>query len=72
MAVGWFFFSAALTAQNSPELHSPFMNSFIQTSLLESLLTTDDDYWTQKNYKAAHNIKPVAKSKYVWLSFSRF
>jgi hypothetical protein len=28
MAVGSAFFSAALTAQNSPELHFPFINSF--------------------------------------------
>ena len=37
MAVGRFFFTAAPTAQNSPELHFPFINSFIQPSLLESL-----------------------------------
>ena len=33
-----FFFSAAPTAQNSPELHFSFINSFIQSSLLRSLL----------------------------------
>jgi len=38
MAVGRFFFSAALHAQNSPELHFRFINSFIQPSLLESVL----------------------------------
>ena len=38
MAVGIFFFAAALTAQNSPELHFRFIDSFIQSSLLESLL----------------------------------
>jgi hypothetical protein len=32
-----FFFSAALTAQNSPELHFCFMNYFIQPSLVGSL-----------------------------------
>ena len=32
-----FFFSAASTAQNSPELHFRFINSFIQPSLVESL-----------------------------------
>ena len=32
-----FFFSAAPTAQNSPELHFRFINSFIQSSLLRSL-----------------------------------
>ena len=37
MAVGSFFFYAAPTAQTSPELYFRFMNSFIQSSLLESL-----------------------------------
>ena len=32
------FFSAAPTAQNSPELHFRFINSFIQLSLLRSLV----------------------------------
>ena len=36
MAFG-FFFSAAPTAQNSPELHFRFINSFIPSSLLRSL-----------------------------------
>ena len=31
------FFTAALTAQNSPELHFSFINNFIQTSLVGSL-----------------------------------
>ena len=31
------FFSAALTAQNSPKNHFHFMNSFIQLSLVRSL-----------------------------------
>ena len=38
MAVGSCFFSAAPTAQNSPELHLRFMNSFIQPSLVGSLV----------------------------------
>ena len=38
MAVGSFFFSAAGTAQNSPELQFRFINSFIQLSLLRSLV----------------------------------
>ena len=40
IAVGslFVFLSAALTAQNSPELHFCFINSFIQSSLLESLV----------------------------------
>ena len=33
-----FFFSAAPTAKNSPELHFHFINSFIQPSLGESLI----------------------------------
>ena len=37
MAVGRFFFSAAPTAQNSPELNFRFINFFIQSSLLRSL-----------------------------------
>ena len=37
MAVGRFFFSAAPTAQNSPELHFHFINYFIQPSRVESL-----------------------------------
>ena len=40
MAVGTFFLSAALTAQNSPELYFRFMNYFIQLSLLRSLVMT--------------------------------
>ena len=40
MAVASFFFSAVLTAQNSPELHFRFINSFIQLSLLRSLRDT--------------------------------
>jgi hypothetical protein len=35
-----FFFSAALIAQNSPELHFRFINSFIQPSLVGSLVHT--------------------------------
>ena len=37
MVVGSFFLSAAPTAQNSPELHFYFINSFIQPSRVESL-----------------------------------
>ena len=35
-----FFFSAAPTAQNSPELHFRFINSFIQPSLVGSLVAS--------------------------------
>ena len=38
MAVGRVFFSSAQTAQNSPELHFRFINSFFHPSLLKSLL----------------------------------
>ena len=41
------FFSAAPTAQNIPELHFRFINSFIQPSRVGSLRTTD----TQTNLK---------------------
>ena len=37
MAVGRFFFSAAQTAQNSPELHFCFISYFIQPSRVGSL-----------------------------------
>ena len=37
MAVGRFFFATALTAQNSPDYHFRFTNSFIQPSLVGSL-----------------------------------
>ena len=37
---GSFFFSAASTAQNSPELHFRFINSFIQPSLVGSLVSS--------------------------------
>jgi hypothetical protein len=36
-----FFFSAAPTAQNSPELHFRFINYFIQPSLVGSLHASD-------------------------------
>ena len=38
MAVGRFFFSAAPTVQNSPELHFHFINSPTQSSVLKSVL----------------------------------
>ena len=39
-----FFFSAAMTAQNSPELHFRSINSFIQPSLVGSLLATEKSF----------------------------
>ena len=53
MAVGSFFLSAAPTAQNSPELHFRFINYFIQSSLLRSLLLPvlyySEIYWHRAN-----------------------
>jgi hypothetical protein len=40
MAVWRFFFSAAPTAINSPELHFRFINSPIQSSVLKSVVET--------------------------------
>ena len=42
MAARSFFFSAAPTARNSPELHFRFINSFIQPSLVGSLLAPQE------------------------------
>ena len=53
MAVGSFFV-AAPTAQNSPELHSRFINSFIQSSLLRSL--------------TYYNMKTQLKSQQIFMS----
>ena len=39
-SVGSLFFSAATTAPNSPELHFRFINSFIQPSLVASLVSS--------------------------------
>ena len=43
--LGEFFFSVAPTAPNSPELHFRFINSFIQSSLLRSLLAMFYTYY---------------------------
>ena len=40
------FFSAATTAQNSPELHFRFINYFIQPSRVGSLYHTNIDFLT--------------------------
>ena len=46
MTVGSFFsLSAALTAQNSPELHFCFINSPIQSSVLKSVLLVSLMLW---------------------------
>ena len=42
------FFSAAPTAQNSPELHLRSINYFIQSSLLRSLMKDKDDDFANK------------------------
>jgi hypothetical protein len=46
--LGGFFFSAAPTAQNSPELHFRSINSFIQPSLVGSLLVTLYPFYERK------------------------
>ena len=48
MAVGSFFFSAGPTAQNSPELHFRFIISFIQSSLLRSLILAQNIDFNRK------------------------
>ena len=53
MAVGSFFFSAAPTAQNCPELHFRFINSSIQPSLVKSLILTR---WAYYGVKWSSNI----------------
>jgi hypothetical protein len=53
MAVGSVFFSAAPTAQNSPELNFPFINYLIQPSLVESLAA---DYSHQNVYLVSTEI----------------
>ena len=45
------FSSAALTAQNSPELYFCFINSFIQSSLLRSLAETLDQMCQTVSYR---------------------
>ena len=45
MSVGSFFFSAAPTVQNSPELHFRFINSFIQPSLIGGDCKLEDNSW---------------------------
>ena len=71
MAVGIFFFSAASTAQNSPELHFRFINSFIQSSLLRSL------EWSGlkvsiSNSLSVFPIKCFASAAYSLLKWGRF
>ena len=46
------FFSAAPTAQNSSELHFRFINSFIQPSLLGSLIWIVELAWLKHAYMA--------------------
>ena len=56
-----FFFSAAPTAQNSPELHFHFINSFIQSSLLESLSGTQASYFINRP-----NCANICNTVYSW------
>ena len=55
MAVGSFFFSAAQSAQNSPELHFCFINFFIQPSLLESLVNANLKMFSTRSKKECSN-----------------
>ena len=52
--LGVFFLSAALIAQNSPELHFRFINSFIQSSLQRSLLKANPTLTQEKKYWHAY------------------
>ena len=49
--LGGFFFSAALTAQNSPEFHFRFIDYFIQPSRVGSLIPAFPDSQTGLNRK---------------------
>jgi hypothetical protein len=51
-----FFFSAAPTAQNTPELHFRFINSFIQPSRLGSLGSGLAPIWSRISSTEYHNI----------------
>ena len=52
-----FFFSAASTAQNCPELHFRFINSFIQSSLLRSLVITLQTFTIFQTLFSANKVK---------------
>ena len=57
MAGGRGFFSAALTAQDNPELHFRFINSFTQSSLLRSLAET---YGMHADHHASLDMRALA------------
>ena len=61
------FFSAAPTAQNSPELHFRFINSFIQPSLLESLVQANGLRLTTKSFNKSR--KYLFTCYYSWKYF---
>ena len=56
MAVGIFFFSAASTTQNSPELHFRLINSFIQPSRVGSLTATEHDPKIKHTFETFSNL----------------
>ena len=58
MAVTSFFLSAAPTAQNSPEVHLCFIDSFIQSSLLMSLIGTLRTVQQLEKTRKLHNFSP--------------
>ena len=59
------FFSAALTAQNSPELHFRFINYFIQSSLLRSLIAGS------RSTLGVGNLRSTGTLYYLYLATSR-
>ena len=63
MAVGRGFFSAAPTAQNSPELHFCFINSIIQSSLVESLPGTDLELDLDLKMVWVYQLKQMTQTK---------
>ena len=63
MAVGRGFFSAAPTAQNSPELHFRFINSFIQPYLVESLPGTDLELDLDLKMVWVYQLKQMTQTK---------
>ena len=59
MAFGRVFFSAAPTAQNRPELHFRFINSFIQPSRVGSLILAQCNVMGRKTFGKSDLIQPL-------------
>ena len=60
------FFSAAPTAQNSPELHFRFINSFIQPSLVGSLMKKLTS-WNRVEGKKPPSLQKCWSHFFYWL-----